>query len=102
MEELESGQQEMQEKISRATKMVMNATKEKGITDGPGLQEEPTFWKGSIDPFIVSNLNNHVEQKELRKNLSKRSNHVDMQQRCSLLNKKKKIEGVVDLESIGP
>ena len=37
MEELESGQQEMQEKISRATKMVINLTKEKGITDPESL-----------------------------------------------------------------
>ena len=98
MEEIENGQQEMQEKISRATKMVMNSTEGKRITDGPGLQEEPTLWKGSIDPFVVSNLDNHVEQKKLRKNSSERSNHVDMQQRCSLLDKKlKEIEGVNDL-----
>ena len=61
MEEIENGQQEMQEKISRATKMVMNSTKGKGITDGPGLQEEPTLWKGSIDPCIMPSLNNHGE-----------------------------------------
>ena len=76
MEELESGQQEMQEKISRATKMVINLTKGKGITDDP---EEPTSWKGGIDPFIVPNLNNPYEQERLRKNLFGRSNHVDMQ-----------------------
>ena len=103
IEELENGQQEMQEKISRATKMVMNPTKGKGITDGPGLQKEPTLWKGSINPFVVSNLNNHVEQKELRKNSFERSNHIDMQQRCSLLDKKlKEIEGVNDLGSVDP
>ena len=72
-EELESGQQEMQEKIPRATKMVINLTKGKGITDDPG---EPASWKGSIDPFIVSNLNNHVEQKELRKNSSRSEEHT--------------------------
>ena len=64
MEELESGQQEMQEKISRATKMVINLTKEKGITDDPG---EPASWKGGIDPFIVPNLNDLCQQKRLRK-----------------------------------
>ena len=85
MEERQSGQQEMQEKISRATKMVINLTKGKGITDDPG---EPASWKGGIDPFIVPNLNNHGEQEELRKNPSERLNHVDMQQRCSLLDKK--------------
>ena len=39
MEEFENGQQEMQEKISRVTKMVINLTKGKGITDD---LEEPT------------------------------------------------------------
>ena len=58
MEELETGQQEMQEKISRATKMVINLTKGKGITDDP---REPASWKGNIDPFIVPSLNNHGE-----------------------------------------
>ena len=73
------------------------------ITDDLDLQRKPTSWKGNIDPFIVSNLNNHGEQEELRKNSSKRSNHVDMQQRCSLLDKKlKEIEGVNDLESVDP
>ena len=50
MEEFESGQQEMQEKISQATEMVINLTKGKRITDNP---EEPTSWKGDIDPSIV-------------------------------------------------
>ena len=58
MEELENGQQEMQEKISRATKMVINLTKGNGITDDPG---ELASWKGGIDPFIVPNLNNPCE-----------------------------------------
>ena len=74
-EELEGGQQEIQEKISRATKMVINLTKGKGITDDP---REPASWKGNIDPFVVPSLNNHGEQEEPRKNLSERSNHVDM------------------------
>ena len=100
MEELESGQQEMKEKISRATKIVINLTKEKGITDDP---EKLASWKGNIDPFIMPSLNNHGEQKKLRKNPSERSNHVDMQQRCSLLDKKlKEIEGVNDLGSVDP
>ena len=37
MEELESGQQEMQEKIAQMMKMVTNLTKGKGITDDPDL-----------------------------------------------------------------
>ena len=78
--------------------MVINLTKGKGITDDPG---EPASWKGGIDPFIVPNLNNPCEQESFRKNSSGRSNHVDMQQRCSLLDKKlKKIEGVNDLGSV--
>ena len=63
MKEIESGQQEMQEKISRATKMVINLTKGKRITDDPG---EPASWKGGINPFIVPNLNNPCEQEAER------------------------------------
>ena len=37
MEEIGNGQREMQEKIARRTKMVMNLTKGKGITEGPNL-----------------------------------------------------------------
>ena len=61
MEELESGQQEIQEKTAQMTKMVASLTKGKGITDDPGLQRKPTSWKGNIDPFIVPNRNNHGE-----------------------------------------
>ena len=80
--------------------MIINLTKGKGIIDDPG---EPASWKGSIDLFIVPNLNNLCEQESFRKNLSGRSNHVDMQQRCSLLDKKlKEIEGVNNLGSMDP
>ena len=90
----------MQEEIAQITKM---GTKGKGITDDPGLQRNPTSWKDGIDPFIVPNLNNPCEQESFRKNPSGRSNHVDMQQRCSLLDKKlKEIEGVDDLENVDP
>ena len=41
MEELESGQRDMQEKIAQMTKMVRNLTKGKGITNDPGLQRKP-------------------------------------------------------------
>ena len=37
MEELESGQQDMQEKIAQMMKMVTNLTKRKGINDDPGI-----------------------------------------------------------------
>ena len=56
-EEFENGQQEMQEKIPRATKIVINLTKGKGITDGPSLQSEPMSWKDGIDPSIMPNPN---------------------------------------------
>ena len=80
--------------------MVINLTKGKGIIDDP---EEPASWKGDIDPFIMPNLNNLCEQKSFRKNPSGRSNHVDMQQRRSLLDKKlKEIEDVNDLGSVDP
>ena len=46
--------------------------------------------KGNIDPFIVPSLNNHGEQEELRKNPFGRSEHVNVQQKCDLLDKKLK------------
>ena len=84
MEELESGQQGMQEKIAQMTKMVTSLTKWKGIIDDPSLQKEPTSWKDGIDPFTVPNQNNLCEQGRLRKDPFGRSKHVDIQQRCSL------------------
>ena len=103
MEESENGQQVMQEKIAQTMKMVTNLIKEKGITEDPSLQKEPTPREDGIDPFIVPNLNNPCEQESFRKNSSGQSNHVDMQQRCSLLDKKlKKIKGVDDLGSVDP
>ena len=61
MEEIENGQQEMQEKIVRMTKVVTNLTKGRGITDDPSLQREPMSWKNGIDPSIVPNLNDRCE-----------------------------------------
>ena len=61
MKELESGQQEMQEKIAQITKMVTSLTKGKGITNDPNLQREPASWKGNIDPFIEPNLDDFYE-----------------------------------------
>ena len=100
MEELESGQQEIQEKTTQMTKIVINLTKGKGITDDP---KELVSGKGGIDPFIVPNLDNPCEQESFKKNPSGWSNHVHMEQRCSLLDKKlKEIEGVNDLGSVDP
>ena len=60
-------------------------------------------WKDGIDPSIVPNLNDHCEQEELRKNPFGRSKHVDIQQRCSLLDKKlKEIESLDDFGSVDP
>ena len=85
------------------TKMVINLTKGKCITDDPDLQRKSTYWNGGIDPSIEPNSDNPCEQKGLRKNSSERSNHVDMQQRCSLLDKKlKEIEGTNNLGSVDP
>ena len=67
MEELESGQQEMQEKIAQMTKMVTSLTKRKGITDGLNLQRKPMSWKDGIDPSIVPNPNDLCQQGRLRK-----------------------------------
>ena len=67
MEELKGGQQEIQEKIVRMTKMVTNLTKGKGITADPSLQREPTSWKNNDGQFTVLNSNNHCEQEKLRK-----------------------------------
>ena len=103
MEELESGQQEMQEKITQMTKMVTSLTKGKWITDDPSLQREPTSWKDGIDPSIVPNPNDPCEQGWLRKESFGQSKHVNIQQRCSLLDKKlKEIESVDDLRSVDP
>ena len=83
--------------------MVTSLTKGKGITDDPGLQRKLASWKGGIDPFIESNSNDSCEQGRLRKDLFGQLKHVDMHQRCSLLdNKLKEIEGVNDLGSVDP
>ena len=80
-----------------------NLAKGKGITDDPSLQSEPMSWKDGIDPSIVPNSNDLCQQGKLKKEPSGRSNHVDMQQRCSLLEEKlKEIEGVNDLGSVDP
>ena len=73
MKELESGQQEMQEKIAKMTKIG------KRITDGPSLQRKSMSWKDGIDPSIVPNPNDPYQQGRLRKESSRRSKHVDMQ-----------------------
>ena len=91
----------MKEKIAQMADMVTSLTKGKGITNDPSIQREPMSWKNGINPSIVPNLNDRCEQEELRKNSFGRSKHVDMQQRCSLLDKKlKEIKGVDDLGSV--
>ena len=91
----------MQEKIARKTKVVMNLTKMKGITEGPSLQEEPTSWKDGSGPFIVPNRNDPFKREQLRENLPKQSENINLQQRCNLLDKRlKEIEGTDNLESV--
>ena len=103
MEEMGNRQQEMQEKIARRTKVVMNLTKRKGITEGPSLQEKPTLWKDGSDPFIAPNRNDPFEREQLRENLPRQSENIDLQQRCNLLDKRlKEIEGTDDLGSVDP
>ena len=68
MEELESGQQEMQEKITQMTKMMTNLTKGKEITNDFGLQRKPTSWEGFTNPSIEPNSDDPCEQGRLRKN----------------------------------
>ena len=93
----------MQEKIAQKTKVETSLAKGKGITNDPGLERKLASWKSGIDPSIEPNSDDPCEQERLRKDLSGRAKHVDMQQRCSLLDKKlKEIEGVDDLGSIGP
>ena len=81
----------------------MNLTKGKGITEGPSLQKEPTSWKDGSDPFIVPNRNDPFEREQLRENLPRQSENINLQQRCNLLDKRlKEIEGTDDLRSVDP
>ena len=83
--------------------MITSLTKGKGITNDPSLQKELTSWKDSINPSIVPNSDSPCEQGRLRKDPFGQSKHVDMQQRCSLLDKKlKEIEGVNNLRGVDP
>ena len=103
MEKVGNGQQEMQEKIARMTKVVTNLTKGKRIIDDPSLREGPTSWTDGIDPSIEPNSNDLCEQEKSRKDLSRRLEHTDMQQRYNLLDKKLKvIEGMDDLKNVDP
>ena len=79
MKELESGQQEMQEKIVQITKMVTSLTKGKRIIDDPDLQRKPTFWKCGINLSFKPNSDDPREQGRLRKDPFGRLKHVDMQ-----------------------
>ena len=55
MEELESGQQKMQEKIVQMMKEMTNLTKGKGITNDLSLQIKPTSWEDYTNPSIEPN-----------------------------------------------
>ena len=51
MEEIENGQQGMQEKLSQVTKMVTILIKGKGITEDPSLRENLHLGKITIHPL---------------------------------------------------
>ena len=61
MEEIKKRQQDMQEKVSQVTEMVMSLTKRKGITEDPGSQDRLVFWKNNDGQFVVLNPNNPCE-----------------------------------------
>ena len=83
--------------------MTTDLTKGKGIIDGLSLQRKLASWKDGIDPFIVPNLNDPFEQEQLRENLPRQSENINLQQRCNLLDKRlKEIEGRDDLGSVDP
>ena len=51
----------------------------------------------------MPNRNDPFERKQLRENLPRQSEHINLQLRCNLLDKKLKgIEGVDDLRSVDP
>ena len=60
-------------------KVVINLTKGKGITEGPSLQKEPTSWKDGTDTFILLNLNDPFEQRQLNENLPKQLENINLQ-----------------------
>ena len=79
MEKIEKGQQDMQEKISQMMKMVTSLTKRKRITEDPSSQDEPVSWKNNDGQFTVLNPNNLCKQEKLRKDSSRRSEHINVQ-----------------------
>ena len=90
----------MQEKISRAAKMVINLAK--GVRDY-WWSQRTCILERQHRPIHCARSEWLLWARRLRENPSERSNHVDMQQRCSLLDKRlKEIEGVNDLGSVDP
>ena len=93
----------MREKIFQATEMVTSLMKGKGITEDPSSQDRPTSWKNNDGQFAMLNSNELCELGELKKNLSRRSDYINVQQRCNLLDERLKvIEGMDDLKSVDP
>ena len=83
--------------------MITSLTKRNEITKDLGSQDRPASWKNNDGQFTVLNLNNLCEQEKLRKDSFGWSEHINVQQRCSLLDKKLKvIKRVDDLESVDP
>ena len=67
IEELEKGQQEIQEKISQMMEMVTDLTKEKGVIENPDSQDRIASRKNNNGQFVVPNSNDLCEQEQLRK-----------------------------------
>ena len=60
MEEIEKGQQDMQEKISQVMEMAVSLIKRKGTTKDPVYKKGLHLGK-MTDPFAVPNLNDLCE-----------------------------------------
>ena len=80
-----------------------NFVKGERITEDPSSRDRLASWKNNDGQFTVPNLNDLCEQEKLRKNLSRRSKHINVQQRYNLLDKRLKvIEGMDNLKSVDP
>ena len=69
----------------------MSLTKGKGITEDFDSQDRLASWKNKDGHFTMQNPNDLCEQEKLRKNLPRQSEHINVQQRCNLLDKKLKV-----------
>ena len=61
MEEIEKGQQGMQEKLSQVTEMVTILIKGKGITEDPSSRDRLASWENNGGQFAMLNPNDPYE-----------------------------------------